>query len=42
MTDFFDWSKPSFASPPKLPSATVDETEKHRCEELYASRTLGL
>jgi phospholipase C len=37
LLDLFDFSKPSFATPPSLPSAVVNQQELARCEMVYPS-----
>ncbi len=42
MTDFFDFSHAAYASPPKLPAATVDAAGAAQCLALYKDKTLGI
>jgi phospholipase C len=42
MTEFFDFSHPTYATPPKLPAATVDPRGAAQCTALYHDTTLGI
>jgi phospholipase C len=42
MTDFFDFSHPAYATPPKLPVATIDPRGAAQCLALYKDKTLGI
>jgi phospholipase C len=42
LTEFFDFSRPTFATPPKLPAATIDAKGAAQCLALYKDRTLGI
>jgi phospholipase C len=41
MTEFFDFSHPAYATPPKLPAATIDPRGVAQCLALYKDKTLG-
>ena len=42
MTEFFDFSNPTYAKPPALPAATIDAQQDAHCQALYGDKTLGL
>jgi phospholipase C len=42
LTEFFDFSHPTYATPPKLPAATVSAAGAAQCAALYKDKTLGL
>jgi phospholipase C len=42
MTDFFDFSRPTYQQPPVLPVATINAQQEAHCQALYGDKTLGL
>jgi phospholipase C len=42
MTEFFDFSHPTYATAPALPAATIDAQQEAHCRALYGDTTLGL
>ena len=42
MTEFFDFSHPSYATPPQLPPATIDAAQEAKCVALYKDKILGI
>jgi phospholipase C len=42
MTDFFDFTHATYATPPALPAATIDAQQEAHCQALYGDKTLGL
>jgi phospholipase C len=42
LTEFFDFSHPTYEHPPALPAATLNAQQESHCRTLYGDKTLGL
>ena len=42
MTEFFDFSHPTYLTPPALPAPTIDPQQEQHCRALYHDKILGI